>query len=309
MNSIIVSNLQKLATQAKSRNEAYRAQAFTKAASIIDKLSFEIKDPNQLKGIPGIGKGILGRVVELLETKHLKELEGLDKKTEVIDEFTKIMGVGIKTAQKWYDKGDRTLKDVEKNEKLSHAQQIGLKYKEELNLKIPRENITQIEKTLLKAIDKVNKSFNTYIILTIAGSYRRKLPQSGDIDVLVTETGGKLNEKHINKFLDILSTEGIITDDINLGPYKYAGICVDKDGLHRRIDFEFVRDYHSYPYELLYFTGSYNFNITMRQRAKEMGMILNQNGLYKNDILIPVKNEKEIFDVLALKYLEPEDRI
>jgi DNA polymerase/3'-5' exonuclease PolX len=309
MNSLIVSNLQKLATQAKSRGETYRAQAFEKASNIISGLTYEIKDSKQLKGIPGIGKGIMDRVQELLETKHLKEVDTMDKRAEVIDEFTKIMGVGVKTAEKWYNKGDRSLKDIKAHEKLSHAQAIGMKYIDELGLKIPRANITAIEGILQKAVAKVNKQFGVNIILTVAGSYRRKLPESGDIDVLVTETGGRLNEKHINAFLDNLTTVGLITDDISLGNFKYAGICLDKDGIHRRIDFEFVRDYDSYPYELLYFTGSYNFNIIMRQRAKEKNMMLNQNGLYKGGILVPVKSEKEIFEILGMKYLEPEQRI
>jgi DNA polymerase lambda len=309
MNSLIVNNLHKLSNQARTKNETFRAQAFEKAASIIDKLTFEINSSKQLKNIPGIGKGIMERVDEILETKQLKELEVFDKKAEVINQFTNIMGVGVKTANKWYEKGDRTLKDITKYEKLSHAQEIGLKYYEELKLKIPRVNITEIEKQLQKAIDKVNKRFSVNIILTVAGSYRRGLQESGDIDVLVTETNDKLSEAHIKAFLETLRSSGLITDDVALGPFKYAGICLDKDKIHRRIDFEFVRDYTSYPYELLYFTGSYNFNITMRQTAKQKGLMLNQIGLFKNDILIPAKSEKEVFEILGLKYLKPEERL
>jgi DNA polymerase (family 10) len=46
----------------------------------------------------------------------------------------------------------------------------------------------------------------------------------------------------------------------------------------------------------------------MRHLAKEKGMMLNQKGLYKNGVLIPAKNEREIFRKLGMEYLPPEER-
>ena len=46
----------------------------------------------------------------------------------------------------------------------------------------------------------------------------------------------------------------------------------------------------------------------MRHLAKEKGMILNQNGLYKNGQMIPAKDERDIFRKLGMKYLPPGDR-
>ena len=83
----------------------------------------------------------------------------------------------------------------------------------------------------------------------------------------------------------------------------------------------------NYPFALLYFTGSGNFNIEMRVRAKNMGYKLSEyylskiqtskpilpgKTINKKDIIgetpVPVKSEKEIFDVLSMDYLEPKDR-
>ena len=47
----------------------------------------------------------------------------------------------------------------------------------------------------------------------------------------------------------------------------------------RRVDF-FTQYPKEYPFALLYFTGSKIFTV-MRQRALDMGLTLNEHGLYK----------------------------
>ena len=118
----------------------------------------------------------------------------------------------------------------------------------------------------------------------------------------------QLSDDVIDYFLKKLKEIGIVTDDLGRGESKFSGICEDFLGVHRRIDFEFVRDNKSYPYELLYFTGGQQLNMEMRHLAKEKGMMLNQKGLYKNGVLIPAKNEREIFRKLGMEYLPPEER-
>jgi DNA polymerase/3'-5' exonuclease PolX len=61
---------------------------------------------------------------------------------------------------------------------------------------------------------------------------------------------------------------------------------------------------------LLYSTGSKEFNVTMRSKAKKLGYLLNQKGLFKNGTKVPDLNtEKAYFDVLGMEYLEPSKRI
>ena len=47
------------------------------------------------------------------------------------------------------------------------------------------------------------------------------------------------------------------------------------------------------------------FNIALRRKAKTMGYLLNQYGLFKNNKKIPVKNIKAIFRILKIKYRSP----
>lgn len=308
MNETIVKYMKTLENQARLRGETYRARAFKRAKEKIETLNFEINNTKQIKGLPGIGAGVLERVDEILETGALKEVDILDEKEQVLETFLKIHGVGMKTAERWYANGYRTLKDILKRAKLTKAQEIGIKYYDELNQKIPRKLIDEINDIFQDVVAEVNKEKKLNLQCVIAGSYRRKLKECGDIDCLVTDTNNKLTDSVIHLFLNKLKEKKLLTDDFGLGENKYLGVGIDSKGIHRRIDFEFVKEYKNFTYELLYFTGGYQLNVAMRQKAKEKGMLLNQRGLYKNGKLIPAKSEKEIFEKLGMVYLTPEER-
>ena len=76
----------------------------------------------------------------------------------------------------------------------------------------------------------------------------------------------------------------------------------------RRFDVRYVT-YNSYPYALLYFTGSKSFNQMMRTVAMSFEYMLNEYGLYdKNGKLVKATYEKNIFELLNMEYLEPKLR-
>ena len=53
----------------------HRLRNIKKVMNIIKKLDFEITDPSDLAEIPGIGKGTIARVKEILERGYLSEIE------------------------------------------------------------------------------------------------------------------------------------------------------------------------------------------------------------------------------------------
>ena len=68
---------------------------------------------------------------------------------------------------------------------------------------------------------------------------------------------------------------------------------------------------------MLYFTGSGTFNTEMRKEALKKGYTINEYGIYTTkkenrktikDKLVPSANEKDIFDLVGMEYLEPPDR-
>jgi DNA polymerase (family 10) len=79
-------------------------------------------------------------------------------------------------------------------------------------------------------------------------------------------------------------------------------------------DLRVVSD-REFPFALAYFTGSKEHNIVMRQRAIQHGLRLNEYGLFKSKsetrdpkLLVPCRDEAEIFARLDLPFMPPELR-
>ena len=90
---------------------------------------------------------------------------------------------------------------------------------------------------------------------------------------------------------------------------------------HRRIDIKFYPRV-SLPFAQLYFTGNAYFNRSMRLYAKQAGYSLSDHGLCKTrrkkvgktwhitakSKSLPAKDEREVFELLGLRWVEPKDR-
>jgi DNA polymerase/3'-5' exonuclease PolX len=183
-----------------------------------------------------------------------------------------------------------------------------LKHYDDLLLRIPYEEIQKHEKLLKNVLAKVDKSAE----LTITGSYRRKKSDSGDIDVLLTSTDKTTYDKFIKK----LKKDAYLIEDLAFGRKKYNGISkIGRDGSGRRIDIMYTKP-HEYPFAILYFTGSKEFNQMMRQEANTKGYTLNEYNLEElteeKNVVDPngeeIKTEKDIFDFLEMGYVEPWQR-
>ena len=102
---------------------------------------------------------------------------------------------------------------------------------------------------------------------------------------------------------------------------KQAGKAskVGRDGPGRRIDIMYTKP-GEYPFAILNFTGSKDFNQMMRKVANERGYSLNEYNIeeYGDDpkvktVIDPeqvsIKTEKDIFDFLEMGYVEPWQRL
>jgi DNA polymerase beta len=303
----------------------YRLQNIKKILSIIKKLDFEITSSSEVEDIPGIGKGSIRRIDEILKTGKLSEIEQKysekkHKQIQGIQELTKVIGIGDKFAQKLVTEYKITsVPELEKAYKqgkieLSHQILLGLKYYGVVETNIPRKEITLMNKYLQKEAHKLDPSLE----VVICGSYRRGTPTSGDVDVLLYHPDIKTSKyiktpSYLELFVDELSTEGFIIDNITDKNYriKYMGFCKYKDQPVRRIDIRMI-PYNSIHTAMLYFTGPAELNTQMREKAKRRGMILNEYGLYIDSEAgkkqVKITSEKDVFDHVGMKYLRPEER-
>jgi DNA polymerase beta len=305
------------------RQNEFRIRSLKLGLRTIKNFQEEIKSARQLKDISGIGKGIQDRIDEILTTKKLKELDQLCKvvdclnlgKKNIKDELLSIVGVGESLVKKllidYKISNVKEFIELVKNKKIkvSSTVELGIKYYNKLKFNIPRQEITKTLDYLEKEIDKLDDS----IIIQICGSYRRQKLTSNDIDILVTTpfilTESKKEEQnYIQKIVKRFHEINFLIDDITpQATDKYMGFCKFQNNPVRRIDIRFIPFLSWYP-AVLYFTGSKEFNVMMRNIAKKKGYKLNEYGLYKNNKNIYVESEKEIFDLLEMKYLEPQER-
>ncbi len=314
----IIDNFQILERYYKQEGDRWREQAYNRAIIAIRGLNIsDIRNINQVKKVPGLGKQSVEKINEYLETGQIAKVEEVKKlivkekenqknvsKQRILGKFASVLGAGEKTSEKWWDAGMRSLDDLRKNPKLlTHQQKIGLKYYDDLHTRIPREYITTFQLMVRYVLAK-EVGMNGYE-LTVAGSYRRGNSSSGDIDILITSK--KLTLKTI---VDTLKKWDIITDVISMQKEKFMGIahCPSGQYFYFHVDIVFLPK-EQWGAGLLWFTGSKGFNIMMRAKAKQLGYTLNQKGLFnKNGDQIPAYTEKEIMKAVGMKWIPPEER-
>ena len=107
-------------------------------------------------------------------------------------------------------------------------------------------------------------------------------------------------------------------EELALGDKKFMGLAnmakgkeVAKPTPCRRVDIMITSE-KEYPFAILYFTGSANFNPKMRQIALDKGFSLNEYSLTHlnsgEDLDRIFHSEKEIFEFLGMEYVDPENR-
>merc|ERR1711966_224887 len=134
------------------------------------------------------------------------------------------------------------------------------------------------------------------------------------IDIIITNIHN--NQNTLDKILEGLENDNSISIRfLSRGKTKSMAIVkIEKDGIHRRVDFLYTSP-QEYPFALLYFTGSKVFNTVVRQKANDLGLTLNEHELsfkqqgIKGKKLDKIFNsEKEILNYLGIEYLEPTER-
>ena len=312
------------------RKFQFKVRHFKNAIKVIKYFPDKINSGKDLEGVKGIGKGIMDRIDEIINTKKLKEVDSpkikkIKKHMDLVSELSEVINIGSKVAKQLIDTHnlkslDELKKKVEKGDiEVNDKIKLGLKYHGIIKTKIPRKEMDEYNKKLLEIVSKLDSD----LILTVAGSYRRMKKFSNDVDVLITHKNIKTNDEYskidknyLDIFIKLLKSKKMIVDDLTDtdNGTKYMGFSKLPRKSVRRIDVRFV-PYNYYHAALLYFTGSYELNTQMRQVAKTMGYKLNEYGLFKErkDGKYPkeplkASSEKDIFKKLKLDYLEPIDR-
>ncbi len=172
--------------------------------------------PTEVARLPGCGAKIALLYQEFNETGELKEAKDdeSDPKLAVLKLFYDIWGVAETTARDFYNRGWRDLDDVIEYgwDSLTRVQQIGVKYYDELQLKIPRAEVESIANTILKHANKIHKGFQ----MVIVGGYRRGKLESGDVDVVLSHANESATAGFVERIVVSLEQAKYITHTLTL---------------------------------------------------------------------------------------------
>ena len=312
-NEEIILMLERLAQIADLRGDTHREKAYRGAILGLRSINWSIKNnPERLEKekIAGVGKGIKNKLTEYVTTGKIDELVKLENSKDVLayQELSKIAGAGPKIVATWIRSGIYTLAELRQqlalgNIELTTVQKYGLAYYNDLNQRIPRAEVESLGTSVIKKIHELDPT----ALCEITGSFRRKLETSGDIDII---TSGKYSLKELS---DKYSADPFFIGIFAVGVERLTFIYKSPiSGIVRQIDVLRL-PIEQYWSGILYFTGSWEFNTAMRSYAKSKGFLLNQRGLFKirgkTETLIKVGSEKEIFDIIGIRYVEPQSRI
>jgi DNA polymerase (family X) len=294
----------------KTRAYLNAARALEAVGEPLDRL---IAD-GRLGEIKGIGESIQKKVVEMVTTGKLAYYDELKAATPPgLVAMLEIPGLGPKKIKALHD--ELGIESVEQLEAACQAGKVaalkGFGEKTQTNILeginrrrayASRHLISEalpIADTLLDAL----RSRPEVIRCSTAGSLRRHREVIGDIDLLASSRNPADVIDCFTRQPGILSV--IAKGDTKASVLLQGGIQAD---LRVVSDFEFAS-------ALMYFTGSKEHNIALRQRAIERGLRLNEYGLFRSDtetrdpkLRVPCKTEADIFHQLGLQYIPPEMR-
>jgi len=312
-NKNVIEIFQNLKDISLQDNNRFKIKAYKKALFILNNLDYQININNYQK-IPVLGKKSKDKIKIILETGTYNINKPQTNK--FFNELIEITGIGPSKAKSIIKNNITSLEQLKINklQLLNKKQIIGLKYHP---IKKIHRNQIHLFLNYLNQLDIFQKNKNN--IFSITGSYRRGKMMCGDVDLLLTN---KNNNNQIYKNLvDKLIQDNFILDILAKGTKKFMAFSkITKDGFTCRLDILYT-PIKEYPFAKLYFTGSKDFNIKMRNKANKMNLTLNEHGLYniennikKSKIKKTTKidkifnTEKDIFKFLNIEYLEPENR-
>jgi DNA polymerase (family X) len=288
----------------------FKISAYRKASRIIGDLTQdieEIAEQGELKNVPGIGEGMAQKIVEYLKTGKIAKFEEVRK--GVPDELIAIMdipGMGPKTLSMLHrEKGISNFSQLEKaledgslmglfgigEKKIENIKRGILLLKQSkgrMNLGVAFPAAKQIVETLRQKTGSKKIEW--------AGSLRRMKENIGDIDILAT---GPDKGKIVQAFTHLPEVKEVLAS----GETK-ASVIVEGG---TQIDLRVVEE-DSYGAALQYFTGSKGHNIHLRGIAKAKGIKINEYGVFKGAKRIGGKEEKDVYRVLGMDWIDPELR-
>ncbi|MDI6402214.1 DNA polymerase/3'-5' exonuclease PolX [Balneolaceae bacterium ANBcel3] len=293
----------------------FRAMAFDRAARTLESLEGDINvyiENKTLTDLKGIGTGIAADIYEFADTGHISVHDKLKKSIpEGLFKWLDISGLGPKKIFKIHKELGITevseLKEKCMDGSVAALAGMGKKSAEKI-LKSIEWMDQYAERCRLDEAEAIARLFYDALKdqkgvkdMSVAGSLRRSNETIGDIDILIAA-----HEEDIPELMEVFIHHPGVVEVLAHGTSK-SSVRADHG---RQVDLRIVKP-DQFAAALLYFTGSKEHNVALRQRARKKGLVLNEYGLFhQNDDEMPLEaaTEEEIYHHLGLAFIPPELR-
>lgn len=317
-NKEIASIFSRIADMLEIKDEnVFRIRAYRTASQNVTGLARQLEDmyaedPESLGNVPGIGKDLKEKIIEMIKTNRLAFYAELMKEfSPGFLDMLSLSGMGPKKLKKLKDElGINNMNDLEKackEKKLENLEGMGAKTEEKLLEAI--EHFRRQEGRMLlpeadawanEVISYLKKSKN-FKKIEKAGSLRRGKETVGDLDILSI---AKDSAKAMDHFTSYKEAENIIAK----GPTK-SSVSL-KEG--PQVDLRVI-DSSCFGAALVYFTGSKEHNIKLRTMAKAKGLKVNEYGVFSvgktgKETFVAGRTEEEVYKRIGMQYIPPEMR-
>jgi len=290
----------------------FRVRSYRQAAQSIDNLSGNlremVKQDKDITELSGVGESIAEKIKEIVSTGSLKQLEEIKQRVpEHLADLLKVEGLGPERVKELHDELDiNSLEDLEEaveNQEVRELEGFGEKMEENIGKELKRTD-GESRILLIRAEEYAHplvaylEEFDEIGRVEIAGSYRRRKETVGDLDILVTCDKKEAVMEHFTSYEDI--QEVLSKGDTRSSVRMRSGL---------QVDLRVISD-ESYGAALVYFTGSKQHNIRIRERALDRDLKINEYGVFKEnkEESIAGKTEKEVYESVDLPVIPPELR-
>jgi DNA polymerase (family X) len=292
---------------------SFRARAYHRAVRSVEAHPLEVSrlGESELVRIDGIGPAIAKKIRELAETGSISRLEELrGRYPPGYLDLVRVPGIGPKTVALLAEHlGIRSLDDLKEAlaaQRLRDLPGLGARTEEKLLRAIERLGMSGKERRtpiaealplaerlvgLLRRVDGVEK-------VGYAGSLRRFRETVADIDLVVATADAGAATEAFTRIADV--REVLARGETKTTVLTARGIQVDLR----------VVTPQQWGAAMVYFTGSKEHNVAIRERAVRRGMTLNEYGLFhvadgETGERVAGAEEAEVYEALGLEWIPP----
>ncbi len=292
----------------------FRVRAYRNAAYTIEEQPRGVRDMvangDDLTTLPGIGADLARSITQLVQDGQFPELEAIKQQIDPgVRGIMRIPGLGPKRVRALHDQlGIKNVDDLQAaltQNRLAGVSGFSQKLQDQIAQSLERGR-TKKARRLLIDVDPVALDLQDYlraipgvIEANVTGSWRRRRETVGDLDAVASSDDPP-------RAVDAFTEWAPIAEVVSHGETRSSVVL--HNGL--AVDFRAVEPVH-YGAALIYFTGSRDHQLVLRNMAIDRGWKMNEYAVYASPDeteIVASRTEAEVYAAFGLEWIPPELR-